>query len=172
MKQTTLAMILLLSLASFQSLAATKLSNCPSTHGASIQEFFWKSDVNGGSGPEYSLSSGQTLSNAGSVCQPGPVLKVEGWTSELKTEINPAKSVKSFAAIKTPEELIKFLNTFGVRIEEHGQLNKAVKNYLSTPNSFILVGKSGINALVVLANSDGKNRYATFMSFRQGVSEQ
>ncbi|MNK52430.1 hypothetical protein D3C87_713640 [compost metagenome] len=167
-------------------MAASKWANCPGFYGVSVQEVFWKSDVDGGSGPDYHLKSGQTLSNAGSVCQPGSVLKPEEWVQELKTDLNPLKIVKSFKFIKSPEELQKFLREFGVIVDDQDRLNETVKAYLagkaiannelipseSVSNPAILVGKSNQQALIALVTSDGKTRSATFMTLKHQASEQ
>lgn len=181
MKNLISIILLLTAMAPLNSIAGGQWANCPGFYGTSIQEVFWKSDVNGGSGPDYHLKSGQTLSNAGSVCQPGPVLKPEEWTTQLKTELNPVKSVKSFKSVRSTEEFQKFLNEIGVTVDDQSRLNEAVKAYLSgtpiessepgpkesAPNSAILVGKSGRQALIALVTSDGKTRSATFMALKQ-----
>nr|BFD66937.1 hypothetical protein HAGR004_19590 [Bdellovibrio sp. HAGR004] len=186
MKNLILANILFFALAPLQSIAGSTWANCPGDYGTSVQEVFWKSDVDGGSGPDYHLKSGQTLSNAGSVCQPGPILKPEEWTQQLKTDLNPVKTVKSFKAVKSPEELQKFLREFGVKIDDEERLNEAVKAYLagkqitntepkpsaSISNPAILVGRSNQQALIALATSDGKTRSAVFLALKHESFEQ
>lgn len=179
MKNLILANVLFFAVAPMQAIAASPWANCPGAYGNSIQEVFWKSDMDGGSGPDYHLKSGQTLTNAGSVCQTGSILKPEEWTQQLKTDLNPVKAVKSFKSVKSTEEFQKFLEDFGVKIEDEGRLTEAVKAYLagktitsgepgpseSVLNPAILVGKSSQQALIALVTSDGKTRSATFMAF-------
>lgn len=186
MKNLIFASALLLVTAPLQSKSAPKWANCPSFHGVSIQEVFWKSDVDGGNGPDYQLKSGQMLSNAGSVCQPGSVLKSEEWAQTLKTGLSPVKTINAFKSIKSPEEFQKFLKEFGVAVDDQERLNQAVKAYLagkplesSEPgptelisNPAILVGKSNQQALIALVKSDGKYRSATLIALKQRASEQ
>jgi hypothetical protein len=186
MKNLILACALFIAAAPLQSMAAPTWANCTGSYGTSIQEVFWKSDVAGGSGPDYHLRSGQILRNAGSVCQPGPFLKPEEWTKHLKTDLNPVRTVKSFKSIKSPEDFQKFLREFGVTVDDQDRLNEAVKAYLagksivstepgsleSISNPAILVGKSNQQALIALVTSDGKNRSATFMALKRQPPEQ
>lgn len=185
MKNLILIGALFFSITSQQSIAASSWANCPGFSTTAIQEVFWKSDIDGGSGPDYHLPSGQTLSNAGSVCQPGSALKTEEWERLLKTNLNPVKAVKSFTSIKSTEEFQKFLKEFGVTIVDLDKLNEAVKVYLSGKsivsseseasklilNPTILVGKSHQQALIALVTSDGKTRSATFLALKNKTIE-
>ncbi len=181
MKTFNFFIILFVNATSLYSVAGTSWANCPASYGNAVQEVFWKSDTEGGSGPDYHLKSGQTLINAGSVCQPGSVFKSEDWIKQLKTSLNPVKTITSFRLVKSAQELQKFLKDFEISVDDQDQLNRAVKAYLEgrplsthnasapelAPNPAILVGASKQQALISLATSDGKTRSATFMQFNR-----
>lgn len=171
-------LILLGVLMSFQALAASKWNNCPGFYGESIFDVFRKSDMDGGNGPDFYLESGQKLSGVGSVCQTGAVFNEASWLAQMKSDLNPAKSVTAFRVIRSADDLHKFLTSLHVQIQDSQQLKKAVTAYLQgkkldsveegTPqevaeNPFILVGSSPSQALIALTTSDGKTRAAKFM---------
>lgn len=169
-------------LATSGAFAASKWANCgsgPQTE--PIQEVFWKSDVDGGHGPDYNLKSGQVLSNSGALCRGGEVLKTNDWIVELKKGLNPAKSVAAFKEVRTAEEFQKFLQANAIAVDDQEKLTDAVTAYLQSKplpiespsampgaasNPTILVGSSKEDAVILLASSDGKNQNATLMRIK------
>lgn len=182
MKRTSMALLILCMFASYEASATAVWGNCgggPQTE--PIQDVFWKSDVNGSNGPEYTLKSGQHFSNAGAVCREGQALKSKDWIAELKKGINPAKSVTSFQVIQTADEFQKFLKNNAIEVEDLNRLHEVVAAYLESKpvnyestssmpgkagNPTIIVGASNKEALILLASSDGKIQYATSMQIK------
>lgn len=168
MKAALAYLALMTSLIGSYSSAATKWTNCPMAvpQAQAIAEVFWKSDVNGGNGPTYHLPGDQTLDNAGIVCSPKKIVDLKQWESELKTEINPAKSVTSFKMIKNSDELKTFLESFGTSLKDQQSLDRAVADFLNG-KSTILVGSSRKQAIVLLAYSDGSSESAMFLHLKK-----
>ncbi|MEK6772298.1 MAG: hypothetical protein AABY64_00020 [Bdellovibrionota bacterium] len=147
-----------------KSMAATKWTNClmPSSQSQAIAEVFWKSDANGGSGPTYDMPSGHTLSNAGSVCAEKKINSLSEWTSQLKSGINPAKSVTTFKLVKSASEFNSFLETVGTSVSDVDALESAVTAFLNSKSS-IIVGSSKNQAVILFASHEGKQEYARFL---------
>lgn len=156
--------ILLVSFLGTNSFAATKWTNCPisAPKAQAIAEVFWSSDVNSGQGPTYHLPGEQMLDNAGIVCASKKVGSLAQWEAELKTGINPARSVKSFKMVKTPEEFKTFLETFGTSVNDQQSMDQAIADFLKSDNS-IIVGSSGKQALILLANSESGGEKVMFL---------
>ena len=142
-------------LAASGAFAASNWSNCgggPQTE--PIQDVFWKSDVDGGHGPDYNLKSGQVLSNTGALCRGGQVLKTSDWITELKKGLNPAKSVVSFKEVRTVEEFQKFLQANAIAVDDQEKLTEAVTAYLQskplpTESTSAMPGKASNPAIIV-----------------------
>ncbi len=162
------AVVLIGSLISSYSFAATKWTNCPMAVPAAqaVAEVFWKSDVNGENGPTYNLPGGQTLDNAGVVCAKKKIDDLTDWEKELKSGINPAKSVTSFKMIKNSEEFRSFLEAFGTTVNDQNSLDRAVSDFLEGKSS-IVVGSSSREAVILLAKSDGNGETAMFLQIKK-----
>jgi|GEM_PF-2477796 len=179
MKQSVLLAALLFH--SFQSFAAGWANCGGSPQTEPILDVFWKSDAQGGNGPDYTLKSGQTFSNIAALCREGQVLKTSDWITELKKGINPAKSISSFQEIHNADEVQNFLKNHSIEVDDFNRLNETVTAFLqSQPVNYessssmpgkashpvMLVGASGEEAVLVLASSDGKDQYAAAIQFR------
>jgi hypothetical protein len=181
MKQTIWTIVFFCTFLSFRAVA-NPWGNCgPGPQTEAIQDVFWKSDVQGSNGPEYTLKSGQTFSNTGALCRSGQVLKSADLIAEMRKGINPAKSVSSFQEIHSADEFQKFLKDHSIEVDDSNRLNEAVTAFLESKptnyesmsgmpgkasNPIILVGASQKEALLMMASSDGKTQFATAMQFK------
>lgn len=149
-------------------LAATTWTNCPdpAPQARAVAEVFWKSDVNGGNGPTYDLPGGQTLDNAGVLCAEKKIDDLKQWEKELKSGINPAKSVSSFKMIKNSAEFRSFLESFGTSVSDQQSLDRAVSDFIGGKSS-IVVGSSQKQAVILLAYDSGNGQAAMFLQLKK-----
>lgn len=169
------AMLVTCFLMASNGMAANNWSNCmgaPQTE--PIQSVFWKSDVDGGGGPEYTLKSGQIFINAGSLCRAGQILKENEWIKELKSGLNPANSVSTFREVRNAEDFQKFLQENQIAVDDEKNLTEAVQAFLAGKpiHPMILVGASKKEVVILLASSDGKKQNATLMQMKLAAGRQ
>lgn len=172
------AIFLILSLAQML-YASKKWANClPVAQSEQILQEFWKADVDGGTGPDYTLKSGQVFSNSGNVCKSGNILSSEDWIKELKSGLSTAKSITSFQVIKESSDILALLSKKNIQVNDSSQFESAVASFLKLPsnrnvadsgtsqNSKIFVGESSTELIIVLTTSDGKNNAATLATVK------